>query len=652
MELLIKLIVGLPLLSALVIGLRTRTCSDRFAQLLSSGFLVAAAVLSAVVFGQLVTGNAEPFKAHVLRWIASGDFKADWVLRVDMLTAVMLVVVTWVSSVVHIYSIGYMSHDEHKPRFMAYLSLFTFCMLMLVTADNLVQLFFGWEGVGLSSYLLIGFWYHKDSANAASMKAFIVNRVGDVGLAMGIALCFYAFGTVSFDGIFAQLQSYEPDAFLFLGVNWRLLDLIGLFLFIGCMGKSAQFLLHTWLPDAMEGPTPVSALIHAATMVTAGVFLLARFSPLYELAPLALQVITVVGAFTAIFAATVGLVQNDIKRVIAYSTCSQLGYMFFACGVGAYAAAIFHLMTHAFFKALLFLGAGSVIHAMDGEQDMRRMGGIRKLVPITYGFMWIGSLALAGIPPFAGFFSKDLIIEAAFAADGDAARFAFWMGVSAAFLTAFYSGRLLFMTFHGTSRASHEVLHHAHESPKVMWLPLLVLVAGACFAGVIGANGLGMVHADGAFWKGALETGGAHGILHKAHDVPQWVMALPLVVAVAGLVLSYIFYVKAQSIPAAMATKFSHIYQFLLNKWYVDELYDALFVKPSLWMGKVFWKTGDEGTINRFGSDGLSAVSLRGGKTLSALQNGFLHDYAFVMILGVAFLLAWFVATGLGVTLW
>jgi NADH-quinone oxidoreductase subunit L len=650
MEILIKLIVGLPLLSALMIGLRTRTCSDRFAQVCSSSFLVAAAVFSAVVFGQLVSGH-EPFKVHVLRWIASGDFKADWVLRVDMLTAVMLVVVTWVSAVVHIYSIGYMSHDDHKPRFMAYLSLFTFCMLMLVTADNLVQLFFGWEGVGLSSYLLIGFWYHKESANAASMKAFIVNRVGDVGLAMGIALAFYAFGTVAFDDIFAQLQSYETDAFAFLGVHWRLLDLIGLLLFVGCMGKSAQFLLHTWLPDAMEGPTPVSALIHAATMVTAGVFLLARFSPLYELAPLALQVITVVGSFTAIFAATVGLVQNDIKRVIAYSTCSQLGYMFFACGVGAYAAAIFHLMTHAFFKALLFLCAGSVIHAMSDEQDMLRMGGIRKLVPITYGFMWIGSLALAGIPPFAGYFSKDLIIEAAYAADGGAARFAFWMGVSAAFLTAFYSGRLLFMTFHGSCRSSEEVLHHVHEAPKIMWLPLVLLVAGAVLSGWLGSK-MGMVAPDGDFWKGAVITGGEHGILHHAHHVPSWVMALPLVLAVGGLVLAYLFYVKAPSIPAALSVAFMRVYQFLLNKWYIDELYDALFVRPSLWIGKVFWKKGDEGTINRFGADGISVASLSGGKLLSALQNGFLYDYAFVMVLGVTFLLAWFVAAGLGVTLW
>jgi NADH-quinone oxidoreductase subunit L len=645
MEMIAKLVVLLPLLSAVLIGFRTRTISDRFAQVFSSAGLVVSAICSAVIFAHLLQGN-EPFKVHLLQWIHSGDFKADWVLRIDMLTAVMLVVVTWVSSVVHIYSIGYMSHDDHKPRFMAYLSLFTFCMLMLVTADNLVQLFFGWEGVGLSSYLLIGFWYHKDSANAASMKAFIVNRVGDVGLAMGIALIFYTFGTVSFDGIFSQIEAYDTDAFEFLSVHWRLLDLIGLFLFIGCMGKSAQFLLHTWLPDAMEGPTPVSALIHAATMVTAGVFLLARFSPLFEHAPLALQVITVVGAVTAIFAATIGLVQNDIKRVIAYSTCSQLGYMFFACGVGAYSAAIFHLMTHAFFKALLFLGAGSVIHAMDGEQDMRRMGGIRKYVPYTYGFMWIGSLALAGIPPFAGFYSKDLIIEAAFAADGDAARFAFWMGVASAFLTAFYSGRLLFMTFHGKSRASHEVLHHAHESPKVMLLPLLLLVAGAIASGFIGYKLFGMVDASGVFWNGAVMTGGEHGILAKAHHVPEWVKLLPLVVAVAGLVLSYVFYVMRPTLPVAFARKLKGLYRFLLNKWFIDELYDALFVKPSLVLGRIFWKRGDEGTINRFGADGVAFASLRGGKGLSVLQSGFLYDYAFVMVLGLAMLIAWFVSLG------
>ncbi len=645
MEILVKLIVFLPLLSAAVIGVRIRAVSDRFAQLFSSAGLVVAAVLSAFVFSYFLHGH-DAFKVFLLPWIASGDFKADWVLRLDMLTAVMLVVVTWVSAVVHIYSIGYMSHDEHKPRFMAYLSLFTFCMLMLVTADNLVQLFFGWEGVGLSSYLLIGFWFHKESANAASMKAFIVNRVGDVGLALGIALAFYTFGSVSYDQIFAQISAYDTDTFDFLTVHWRLLDLIGLLLFVGCMGKSAQFLLHTWLPDAMEGPTPVSALIHAATMVTAGVFLLARFSPLFEHAPMASQVITVVGAFTALFAATVGLVQNDIKRVIAYSTCSQLGYMFFACGVGAYPAAVFHLMTHAFFKALLFLGAGSVIHAMSDEQDMRRMGGIRKYVPITYIFMWIGSLALAGIPPFAGYYSKDLIIEAAYAANGTPAHFAFWMGVTAAFLTAFYSGRLLFMTFHGKSRASHDTLHHAHESPAIMLAPLLLLVAGAILAGYVGAEWFGMVNPAGNFWHGSVVTGGEGDVLAKAHHIPEWVEILPLAVAIAGLLLSYVFYVLKPELPRALANKFRGVYLFLLNKWWIDELYDAIFVRPALALGKLFWKQGDEKTINRFGPDGLAYASLKSGRMFSILQSGFLFDYAFVMILGLTFLIAWFASLG------
>ncbi len=652
MDILAKMTVFLPLLSAVLIGLRTHSVSDRYAQVVSSLLLVISAVCAAVIFLHLL--DAEPFKVHLLRWIDSGDFRADWVLRIDMLTAVMLVVVTWVSSVVHIYSIGYMSHDPHKPRFMAYLSLFTFCMLMLVTADNFVQLFFGWEGVGLSSYLLIGFWYHKDSANAASMKAFIVNRVGDVGLALGIALIFFTFGTVSFDGVFNALGSVD-QSFMFLGWSLPVLDWIGLLLFIGCMGKSAQFLLHTWLPDAMEGPTPVSALIHAATMVTAGVFLLARCSPLYEQAPFALDVITVVGAITAFFAASVGLVQNDIKRVIAYSTCSQLGYMFFACGIGAYAAGIFHLMTHAFFKALLFLGAGSVIHAMSDEQDMRKMGGVRKLVPYTYVLMWIGSLALAGVPPFAGYYSKDLILEAAYAAEGSAARFAFWAGMAAAFMTAFYSARLLFMTFHGAPRASKETMAHVHESPRVMLLPLLLLAAGAVLAGY-GGYKIGMVSPDGNFWSGsaawgmgaAVETGGVHGILEQAHHVPGWVPVAPFALAIVAFVLAWICYVKHPDLPGRVASAFSNVYRFLLNKWYFDELYDRLLVKPLLLLGRALWKHGDEATINRLGPDGVSYVSVQGGVLLSRLQSGYLYHYAFVMVLGIALLLLWFVAMGMG----
>jgi NADH-quinone oxidoreductase subunit L len=641
MELLIKVLVFLPLFSALIIGLRISSISDKAAQYLSSSLLIASALCSAYVLSQLFSGH-DAVRVHVLRWFDSGDFRADWVLRVDMLTAVMLVVVTWVSSVVHLYSIGYMSHDPHKPRFMAYLSLFTFCMLMLVTSDNLVQLFFGWEGVGLSSYLLIGFWFKKETANAASMKAFIVNRVGDVGLALGIALLFFTLGTVQYDAIFESLGTLQNAYTVFLGTKFAMTDAIGLLLFIGCMGKSAQFLLHVWLPDAMEGPTPVSALIHAATMVTAGVFLLARFSPLFELAPVALSVITVVGGITALFAASVGLVQNDIKRVIAYSTCSQLGYMFFACGVGAYSAAVFHLFTHAFFKALLFLGAGSVIHAMSDEQDMRNMGGLYKKIPWTYAYMWLGSLALAGIPFFAGYYSKDLIIEAAYAANGSAARFAFWAGVCAAFFTAFYSGRLLFMTFHGQSRASKEVQSHIHESPAIMTYPLLLLAFGAVFAGYIGAKQLGMVDASGVFWQGSLLTGGKHGILEKAHHVPAWVIALPLIMAISGLLLSALFYIKFTAVPHKLAARFSPMYQFLLNKWYIDELYHAIFILPTLWLGRLFWKRGDGAVIDKGFVGGAAALAMLNARNVSKSQSGYLYHYAFLMIVGLLFFILWF----------
>ncbi len=644
MEFIIKLLVFLPLLSFIVIGASINKISDKAAQYLSSSLLIVSAALSAYLFNHLLSGN-QMLQVHLLSWFESGDFKADWVLRVDMLTAVMLVVVTWVSSVVHLYSIGYMSHDPHKPRFMAYLSLFTFCMLMLVTSDNLVQLFFGWEGVGLSSYLLIGFWFKKDSANAASMKAFIVNRVGDVGLALGIALLFFTLNSVQYDEIFSSISQLRTQTIEFLGYRLSMADAIGLLLFIGCMGKSAQFLLHVWLPDAMEGPTPVSALIHAATMVTAGVFLLARFSPLYEMAPFALAVITVIGAITALFAASVGLVQNDIKRVIAYSTCSQLGYMFFACGVGAYSAAVFHLFTHAFFKALLFLGAGSVIHAMSDEQDMRNMGGLYKKIPWTYAYMWLGSLALAGIPFFAGYYSKDLIIEAAFAADGDAARFAFWAGIGAAFLTAFYSGRLLFMTFHGKSRASKEVQSHVHESPGIMTYPLLLLAFGALFAGYLGAKQFGMVEAAGTFWNGSVVTGGEDGILDKAHHVPGWVIALPLIMAVSGLLLSALMYLKFTKLPHKLATQFKPVYYFLLNKWYIDELYHNIFVKPSLAMGRVFWKKGDGSAIDKFAIGGISALAMFNGRNISKAQSGYLYHYALLMIIGLVFFIIWFSLT-------
>jgi NADH-quinone oxidoreductase subunit L len=638
----LALIVFLPLLAAIVAGLFSRVIADRPAQLLTCGALVVAALLSGHVFRQVVFADAAQ-TVRLAPWIAVGDFVADWALKVDVLTAVMLVVVTWVSAVVHIYSVGYMSHDHHKPRFMAYLSLFTFFMLMLVTADNFVQLFFGWEGVGLASYLLIGFWYAKPSACAASIKAFLVNRVGDVGLAMGICLIFMVTGTAQFDAAFKEIPGLVGERFAFLGYDLPLVDLIGLLLFVGCMGKSAQLFLHTWLPDAMEGPTPVSALIHAATMVTAGVFLLARCSPLFQHAPLALEVVTVIGASTAFFAATVGLAQNDIKRVIAYSTCSQLGYMFFACGVGAYAAAIFHLMTHAFFKALLFLGAGSVIHAMSNEQDMRRMGGIWKHIPYTYAFIWIGSLALAGIPFFAGFYSKDVILEAAFASTGGYSGYAFALGIAAAFLTAFYSGRLIFMTFHGTPRADHHVMEHVHESPKIMLLPLVLLVAGALFSGAIGYYAFGMVDPHVGFWQGAVVMQKKHDVLEAAHHVPSWVVALPLAVAALGLALSWVFYLRNPELPARVAAKLGFLHRFLLNKWYFDELYQELFVNNAKALGAFLWKRGDENTIDALGPNGAAAVSLTGGRLASRMQSGYLYHYAFAMILGLVALVGWYV---------
>lgn len=640
MEWMAKLIVFLPLLGAMYIGLRSRVATDKEAQIVTSGLLVLAAVFSGIIFLKLVMG-AEPFKVTLAEWIHSGDLKADWVLRVDMLTAVMLVVVTWVSSVVHIYSVGYMHEDEHKPRFMAYLSLFTFFMLMLVTADNFIQIFLGWEGVGLASYLLIGFWYKKPEANAAAMKAFLVNRVGDIGLALGIALILMTFGSVQFDAVFGLGIGKRFDSVEFLGHAWPLMDVICVLLFIGAMGKSAQLLLHTWLPDAMEGPTPVSALIHAATMVTAGVFLVARCSPLFEYAPFALQMVTVIGGATALFAATIGLVQNDIKRVIAYSTCSQLGYMFFACGVSAYSAGVFHLMTHAFFKALLFLGAGSVIHAMHHEQDMRNMGGIRKLIPVTYILMWIGSLALAGIPPFAGYYSKDLILEVAYAAHSRVGDFAFVMGAVAAFLTAFYSFRLIFMTFHGEPRADHHTMEHVHESPKVMILPLFLLAGGAILAGYAGVKGLGMVDPSGGFWKGAIFVLPERDILEKAHHVPGWVKWLPVGLAVLGIVLAYIFYVKNPNIPVRIAVSLKSIYTFLLNKWYFDELYDAVFVQNAKRIGTFFWKVGDIKIIDGLGPNGAAWLALRGAIATARTQSGYLYHYAFAMMIGLLLLVSW-----------
>ena len=567
-------IVFLPLIGFLIAGIFGRWLGPRGAQLVTSGLLVVSAALSVVALVSVgLQGETE--RVQVLTWIDSGTFEADWRLRIDTLTAVMLVVVTSVSALVHIYSIGYMSHDPHQPRFFAYLSLFTFAMLMLVTADNFVQLFFGWEGVGLASYLLIGFWYQRPSANAAAIKAFVVNRVGDFGLILGIATLFLTIGSVEFDTVFAAIPELADKTFHFLGYDVPIVTTACLLLFMGAMGKSAQFLLHTWLPDAMEGPTPVSALIHAATMVTAGVFLLARLSPIFEFSALALTVVTVIGAITAFFAATVGLVQNDIKRVIAYSTCSQLGFMFVAIGVGAYEVAMFHLFTHAFFKALLFLGSGSVIHAMSDEQDMRKMGGLFKMIPVTWIMMVIGTLALTGFPFTAGYYSKDAIIEAAYAGHNAAHMFAFVLTVTAALFTSFYSWRLIFMTFHGQSNASNETLSHVHESPLVMLVPLVVLAVGALGAGMVFAP-LFIGHAYEAFWLEAIFRGPDNHIMHEFHNVPAWVPFAPTMMMIVGFATAWLFYIARPDIPKQLARTHEPIYKFLLNKWYFDELYHCM----------------------------------------------------------------------------
>jgi NADH-quinone oxidoreductase subunit L len=636
-------IVFLPLIAALIAGLFGRIIGDKGAQWVTSGALLISAALSILAFADVAMSGGSA-RVALMPWISSGDFNIAWSLRIDTLTAVMLVVVTGVSSLVHVYSIGYMSHDPHIPRFMAYLSLFTFAMLMLVTADNFVQMFFGWEGVGLASYLLIGFWYKKPSACAAAIKAFLVNRVGDFGFALGIFAIFMVFGTLDFDKVFTHVPQLANYSFVFLGHKLSIITTISILLFIGAMGKSAQIGLHTWLPDAMEGPTPVSALIHAATMVTAGVFMVARCSPIFEYSSTALHVVTFIGATTAFFAATVGLAQNDIKRVIAYSTCSQLGYMFFALGVSAYGAGIFHLFTHAFFKALLFLGSGSVIHAMSGEQDMRKMGGIFKKIPVTYALMLIGTLALTGVPPFAGYFSKDSIIEAAYAAHTDIGQYAFVMGITAAFMTSFYSWRLIFMTFHGASRASHDVQHHIHESPAVMIVPLVVLALGAAGAGFL-FHDYFVGHEYSGFWRQAIFIKGDN-ILEAAHHVPEWVKNLPTVMGVLGFGLAYVFYIRRPDLPKALAESQYPAYQFILNKWYFDEIYEFLFVRPAKWIGYTLWKKGDGAVIDGLGPDGVSAAILALSKRARALQSGYVYHYAFAMLIGVTAIATWFMTGG------
>lgn len=656
-----KAIVFLPLIGFLIAGLFGRSIGAKASEYVTSGLMIIAAVLSWIVFFNVALAHGEAgevIKVPVMRWIQSGGIDVEWAFRVDTLTAVMFVVVNTVSTLVHVYSIGYMHHDPHRPRFFAYLSLFTFAMLMLITSDNLAQMFFGWEGVGLASYLLIGFWYKKPSASAAAMKAFIVNRVGDFGFVLGIAGVFVLFGSISFETIFAAAATYLPAAGspeasqAVVNIFGMSLDkanavtVVCLLLFMGAMGKSAQFLLHTWLPDAMEGPTPVSALIHAATMVTAGVFLVARMSPIFELSPNALLVVTIIGAITAFFAATVGLVQNDIKRVIAYSTCSQLGYMFVALGVGAYGAAIFHLFTHAFFKALLFLGAGSVIHAVDGEQDMRYMGGLRKHIPVTFWMMTIGTLALTGVGipgtmfGFAGFFSKDVIIESAYSSHSAAAGFAFTLLVIAALFTSFYSWRLAFMTFFGKPRASADVMHHVHESPMVMLAPLYILAAGAVLAGVL-FEGYFFGHEYAEFWKGALFTLPENKILEEFHHVPVLVAWSPFIAMAVGFVTAWYFYIKSPSTPRRLAASQKVLYEFLLNKWYFDELYDFLFVRSAKALGRFLWKKGDVGVIDTYGPNGVAARVVDVTNRVVKLQSGYLYHYAFAMLIGIAALVTW-----------
>ena len=643
-----KAIVFLPAFGALIAGLLGRVLGPRPCEIITTSFVMIGAVLSWVALWQVGFGG-ETLRIPLLRWVTSGELDVSWALRIDTLTAVMLVVVNTVSGLVHLYSIGYMHEDDSRPRFFAYLSLFTFAMLTLVTSDNFLQLFFGWEGVGLASYLLIGFWYLKPEANAAAIKAFVVNRVGDFGFALGIFGTFAVFGTIGFDAVFRAAPDMAGKPMEFLGYQWDTLTVLCLLLFMGAMGKSAQFLLHTWLPDAMEGPTPVSALIHAATMVTAGVFMVARLSPMFELAPVALQVVTLVGAVTAFFAATVGLVQNDIKRVVAYSTCSQLGYMFVACGVGAYSAAIFHLFTHAFFKALLFLGSGSVIHAMHHEQDMRKMGGLAGKLKFTYVMMLIGTLALTGVGiphliGFAGFYSKDAIIEASYAAHTPN-NYAFWLLVIAAFMTAFYSWRLMFMTFHGRTRADHETYEHAHESPFVMLVALAVLAVGAVASGLafqyffIGGG-------YKEFWGKAIFEGPGNHILHAMHEIPGWAVWSSTVAMAGGFGLAWLYYIAVPSLPAATARAFRPIYLFLLNKWYFDELYDYIFVRPAFWIGRVLWKGGDGKIIDGLGPDGVANRVLWTTGRIVKLQTGYVYHYAFAMLIGVALIITWFMFYG------
>ena len=626
-------IIFLPLIASIISGFFGRFIGDRNSEIVTSLLVSISALFSIYVFYQVMVDGFQE-NIVIATWINSGELNVNWSMNIDPLSAVMLVVVTSVSALVHIYSIGYMSHDPHKPRFMAYLSLFTFAMLMLVTSDNFIQLFFGWEGVGLCSYFLIGFWFKKESANAAAIKAFVVNRVGDFGFALGIFLVFYLFGTVNYSEVFEQIPTITEKNLNFLGFDINAIDLICLLLFIGAMGKSAQILLHTWLPDAMEGPTPVSALIHAATMVTAGVFLVVRCSPIYEYSELALNLITIVGMTTALFAASVAIVQTDIKKIIAYSTCSQLGYMFFATGVGAYNIAMFHLFTHAFFKALLFLGSGSVIHAFKDEQDINEMGGVWKHLPYTYAMMIIGTLALTGFPFLSGFYSKDAIIEFAYLRDNTVGYYAAGIGIFTAFLTSIYSWRLIFKTFHGEYNNKKMKISETHESPLVMLIPLVLLSIGAIFAGMLFKD-LFFGNGIDSFWKNSvffLEP------LSSEHP-PTWFLLLTPILVTLSIPISYYLFVKNKEIVDGIVRVNQPLYKFLKNKWYFDELYELLFIKSSKKIGSFLWKFCDVKIIDGFGPDGISSLIKRFSQKANKFQSGFIYQYAFVMLLGFSALL-------------
>ena len=631
-------IIFLPLIASIISGFFGRFIGDRNSEIVTSLLVSISAILSIYVFYEVVVNNYQE-NIVIAKWINSGSLDVNWSMNIDPLSSVMLVVVTLVSSLVHVYSIGYMSHDPHKPRFMAYLSLFTFAMLMLVTSDNFIQLFFGWEGVGLCSYFLIGFWFKKESANAAAIKAFVVNRVGDFGFALGIFLIFYLFGTVNYNEVFQQIPTITDTNLNFLGIEVGAINLICFLLFIGAMGKSAQILLHTWLPDAMEGPTPVSALIHAATMVTAGVFLVVRCSPIYEYSPIILNLITIIGMTTAFFAATVALVQTDIKKIIAYSTCSQLGYMFFAAGVGAYNVAMFHLFTHAFFKALLFLGSGSVIHAFKDEQNINNMGAVWKKLPYTYALMIIGTLALTGFPFLSGFYSKDAIIEFAYLKGNTVGYYAAGVGVFTAFLTAIYSWRLIFKTFHGEYNNKSIKIEETHESPLIMLIPLIILSIGAIFAGFIFKDLFISLGDQNNFW--------AQSILFlepfSTEHPPTWFLLLTPILVLISIPIAYYLFVKNKSIPEQIVKINRPLYEFLVNKWYFDELYDYIIVKPSQKIGLFLWKVCDVKIIDGFGPDGISMLIKKISQKANKFQSGFIYQYAFVMLLGFSALLTYLI---------